>query len=120
METENVQHTTSTAPERVSLPSESGKPQVVARCRDCRIALWSNYGGDTDASRSVKVGTLDNPDSCPPNIHIYTASKQPWIKLSDEIPAVEEFYDRSKYWSKESLDRQYKLNAASRAKKAEE
>ena len=120
METENVEHTTPTAPERVSLPSESGNPQVVARCPDCKIAVWSNYGGDTDAMRFVKVGTLDDPDSCPPDIQIYTASKQPWIKLSDEIPAVEEYYDRTKYWSKESLDRREKLIAGQKAKKADE
>ena len=120
IETKNVERTTSVAPEMVSLPSESGKPQVVARCPECKIAVWSNYGGSTDIVRFVKVGSLDDPDSCPPDIHIFTASKQPWVKLSNDIPAVEEYYDRTKYWPKESLERRDKVIAEMKAQEAEE
>src|SRR4051812_34421227 len=64
-------------PEMVWTPSNSGKGQNIARCPRCRIALWSNYAGAGDAIRFVRVGTLENP--CPPDIHIFTASKQPWV-----------------------------------------
>src|SRR5271155_5099758 len=32
-------------PEAVETPSQSGKGQTIWRCPQCRIALWSNYGG---------------------------------------------------------------------------
>jgi hypothetical protein len=82
--------------------------------------VWSNYGGGEDFLRFVKVGTLDHPDTCPPDIHIYTESKQPWVKLDDYTPSVQQYYDRTEYWPKESLDRREKMIADFKAKKAEE
>lgn len=96
-------------PEIVSTPSKSGKGQKIARCPKCRIALWSNYAGAGDALRFVRVGTLDEPDRLAPDIHIYTMSKQPWLKLSPEIPAVHEYYKREDYWPQESLARRRAL-----------
>ncbi len=93
------------SPEPVNTPSESGKGQKIIRCPSCRIALWSNYAGAGDAIRFLRVGTLDEPDRLPPDIHIYTASKQPWVVLPDDTPAFEEYYDRDKVWPKESLAR---------------
>ena len=75
------------------------------RCPRCHVALWSNYAGAGDTIRFVRVGTLDDPDSLPPDIHIYTNSKQPWVLLPPNVPAVEEYYDRSRYWPDESLAR---------------
>jgi hypothetical protein len=101
-------------PEIVNTPSDSGKGQKIARCPHCRIALWSNYAGGGDAVRFVRVGTLDEPDRLPPDIHIFTASKQPWVMLSSDTPAVEEYYDRDKYWPRESLARREALFADKR------
>jgi hypothetical protein len=92
-------------PEIVSTPSNSGKGQKIARCPTCKIALWSNYAGAGDAVRFVRVGTLDNPDLLPPDIHIYTASKQPWVTLSRDIPAMPEYYRREDYWPEQSIAR---------------
>lgn len=92
-------------PEVVNTPSNSGKGQKIARCPTCRIALWSNYGGGGDLVRFVRVGTLDEPDRLPPDIHIFIASKQPWIVLPQGMPAVEEYYDSDRYWPQASLDR---------------
>ena len=61
-------------PQPVNTPSLSGKGQKVARCPACRIALWSNYAGGGDLVRFVRVGTLDEPDRLPPDIHIYQVS----------------------------------------------
>jgi hypothetical protein len=96
-------------PEMVDTPSNSGKGQKIFRCPACRVALWSNYAGAGNAIRFVRVGTLDEPDRLPPDIHIYTGSKQPWVLLPPDTPAVEEYYDRSKYWPKESLARRRAL-----------
>lgn len=92
-------------PEIVNTPSYSGKGQKIARCPKCRIAVWSNYAGAGDAVRFVRVGTLDDPDRLPPDIFIFTASKQPWVVLPPGIPAVAEYYDRKRYWPKDSLAR---------------
>jgi hypothetical protein len=93
------------APEVVPTPSLSGKGQKIARCPACRIALWSNYAGAGDAVRFIRVGTLDDPDRLPPDIHIYTASKQPWVILPPQAPAVGEFYDPKTTWPAASLAR---------------
>jgi hypothetical protein len=98
-------------PEVVNTPSNSGKGQKITRCQKCRIALWSNYAGAGDAVRFVRVGTLDQPDLLPPDIHIFTAYKQPWVVLPPNIPAVEEYYDRKDYWPQASLDRRAALLA---------
>lgn len=96
------------APEIVKVASPSGRGQKIARCPQCRIAVWSNYGG-VDAVRFVRVGTLDEPDRLQPDIHIYTSTKLPWVTLPPDTPAVPGFYDRSKYWPSESLARRKAL-----------
>ena len=93
------------APETVMTPSESGEGQRVVRCPDCRVALWSHYAGAGEAICFVRVGTLDDPDRLPPDIHIFTRSKQPWIVLPPGVPAVAAFYDRDEVWPAESLAR---------------
>lgn len=92
-------------PEVVHTPSNSGKGQKFLRCPQCRIALWSHYAGAGDAVCFVRVGTLDDPDQMPPDIHIFTTSKQPWVTLSEGTPSVPEYYDRNDYWPNESLER---------------
>ena len=96
-------------PECVDTPSNSGKGQKIFRGPSCHIAVWSNYAGARDAIRFVRVGTLDDPDQLPPDIHIFTMSKQPWVVLPANVPAVEEYYDRAKYWPPESLARRKAL-----------
>jgi hypothetical protein len=96
-------------PELVDTPSNSGKGQKIARCARCHIALWSNYGGGGDLVRFVRVGTLDEPDHFPPDIHIFTMSKQPWVVLSPGAAAVPEYYDSKTYWPQESLARRRAL-----------
>ena len=98
--------------EAVNTPSNSGKGQKISRCPRCRIAVWSNYAGVGDAAHFVRVGTLDEPDRVPPDIHIFTMSKQPWVALPAGTPATHEFYDREKMWPTESLERRAALKRA--------
>ena len=95
----------------VMTPSNSGKGQKISRCPRCHIALWSNYAGAGDAVRFVLVSTLDEPDRLPPDVHIFTASKQPWVVLPSGTPAVAEYYKASDLWPKESLERRAALQA---------
>ena len=96
-------------PEIVQTPSNSGKGQKISRCPTCRIALWSNYAGAGDKVRFVRVGSLDDADRCPPDIHIFTSSKQRWVVLPAGVPAVAEYYDRNEHWPAESLARRRAL-----------
>jgi hypothetical protein len=100
--------------EAVDTPSNSGKGQKISRCATCRISVWSNYAGAGDAIRFVRVGTLDEPDRLPPDIHIFTSSKQPWIVLAPGVPAVAEYYKAAEHWPTESLERRAALLAASK------
>jgi hypothetical protein len=96
-------------PETVDTPSASGRGQKILRCPVCRVALWSHYAGAGTRVAFVRVGTLDDPDRFPPDIHIFTASKQPWVALPSGVPAVEEYYDRAQYWPRDSLERRMRL-----------
>ena len=99
-------------PELVDTPTESGKGQLICRCPTCKVALWSVYSGAGPRFRFVRVGTLENPDDYPPDIHIFTESKQPWVILPDGVPAVKQYYRRDDYWPAESLERREAVLAA--------
>jgi len=101
------------APETVLTPSSSGRGQKIVRCPSCRIALWSHYGGAGEKVKFIRVGTLDNPDLLPPDIHIYTASKQPWVVIPAGARAVPDYYDLEKEWPAASLERRRALRARS-------
>jgi len=95
-------------PDMVDVPSNSGLGQRIIRCPSCKTALWSNYGAAKDAVCFVRVGTLNNPNACPPDIHIFTSTKLNWVELGSSIPFVDEYYQRSKYWPEQSINR-YKI-----------
>lgn len=78
-------------------------------CRWCQRETGASFAGD--AVRFVRVGTLDEPDRLAPDIHIFTASKQPWVVLPPGVPAVAEYYKSSELWPKESLERRAALLA---------
>jgi hypothetical protein len=96
-------------PEIVDTPSNSGKGQKIARCPACRVAVWSHYGGGGTQLSFVKVGTLDEPDRLPPDVHIFTASKQPWVVIPPGALAVPEYYKSQETWPAESLERRKAL-----------
>jgi hypothetical protein len=95
----------------VDTPSNSGKGQRISRCPKCAIAVWGNYSGAGEAVCFVRVGTLDEPARLPPDIHIFTASKQPWLTLPAGVPAEMEYYKTSERWPAESLQRRAVLLA---------
>ena len=102
---------TAGAPTLVDTPSASGKGQRIARCPHCHVGLWSHYAGGGAAVAFVRVGTLDEPDRLPPDIHIFTSTKQPWVVLPPGVPAVPEFYDLATHWPAESLARRAAMRA---------
>jgi hypothetical protein len=91
--------------EMVNTPSQSGKGQRIVRCPKCRVALWSHYSRRGTALAFIRVGTLDDPDAVPPDVHIFTSSKQPWVRLPDRALSFAEFYNVPDVWSAEALAR---------------
>jgi hypothetical protein len=91
-------------PQPVPVPTDSGRPHRIFRCPTCRTAVWSEYGG-VAALRFVRVGTLDDPAALPPDVHIYTRSKLPWVALPEGVPAFAAYYDSAGLWPAASLER---------------
>lgn len=89
----------------VMTPSASGKGQEIARCPSCRVAVFSHYAGAGRVLAFVRVGTLDTPDACPPDVHIFTATKQPWLVFPEGAKVFAEYYKSAEVWSPEALDR---------------
>jgi hypothetical protein len=55
--------------------------------------------------RFVRAGTLDDPSSVEPDVHIYTRSKLPWVELPESTPAFRSYYDPDELWPAASLGR---------------
>ena len=102
-------------PELIDTPTASSRGQKIARCPHCKVAVWSNYPQAGPAIRFVRVGTLDEPPRLPPDVHVYTSSKLPWVVLPDGARAVPEFYDRESVWTADSLARLRALRAKAKA-----
>ena len=104
IETSNVD-VISGDPAAVTVPTNSGRGQIFLRCPDCQIALWSHYPGMGKKIAFIRTGTLDDPTRTPPDIHIYTSTKQPHVVLDDRVPIRTGYYDKKKYWPETSLKR---------------
>jgi hypothetical protein len=92
------------APEPVEVPTPSGRPHDIWRCPRCATALWSDYGR-RPGLRFVRVTTLDEPQRAPPDVHIFTRSKLPWVAVEGGAPAFEIYYDMQALWPPASLAR---------------
>jgi hypothetical protein len=86
------------------MPTDSGRVHDVYRCTACGTTLWSDYG-DRPQLRFVRATTLDDRAALSPDVHIFTRSKAPWVRLPDEVPAYEVYYDMQSLWPPESLAR---------------
>jgi hypothetical protein len=102
IETARIEHSGELVP--VTMQTDSGRPHDIYRCPKCQIAVWSDYGR-RPLIRFVRVGTLDDPTVLPPDVHIFTRSKLPWVGLPENVPAFEVYYDMKKLWPAESLAR---------------
>jgi len=98
IETEGV------APEPISMPTESGRPHDIHRCPTCKVAVWSDYGR-RPWLRFVRIATLDQPHAIVPDVHIFTRSKVPWVRLPDDARVFEVYYDMKVEWPAASLAR---------------
>jgi hypothetical protein len=89
-------------PQVVPVPRGT-KKQKIFRCPTCQVAVFSHY--TRRAVLFVRAGTLDDPSSVTPDVHIYTRSKRSWVMLPDSVPAFNTYYDTQALWPPESLAR---------------
>ena len=82
----------------------SGAAHDIYHCAECQTALWSDYGR-RPGIRFLRIGTLNAPERCPPDAHIFVESKAPWLALDNSIPKFNEFYDIEAIWPPESVER---------------
>ena len=97
-------------PQQVDVPRDDGSEQQVFRCPTCQVAVFSHYG--FAGVRFVRTGTLDDPSSAVPDVHIFTRSKLPWVTLPQSTPAFEVYYDSKSLWPAASLARLEAVRAA--------
>jgi hypothetical protein len=90
-------------PQPVAVPRDDGSTQRIYRCPSCQVAVYSEYG--RPEVRFVRAGTLDEPSSVAPDVHIFTRSKVPWVTLPESTPAFDVYYDSKTLWPAESLER---------------
>lgn len=67
---------------------DSGKPVTRWFCAGCGSGIYL----DSEADQGyvfLKVGSLDDASWVKPEMHIYTAARQPWVKIADGLPEYE-------------------------------
>jgi len=83
-----------------------GTYHTVFFCPECATYLWSEYkSGRFDNCWFIRVGTLDEPDQLPPDVHIFTESKQRWVNIPKDTPSFEKFYSVKQTWTQSSIER---------------
>ena len=56
-------------------------------CQDCGTTIFSRR--EAAGIMGLTSGSLDDPSLFSPQMHFYTASRQPWVKLDDGLPQIE-------------------------------
>jgi hypothetical protein len=93
---------TSAAPESYTTITDSGSELTTFACSSCRDILYHTH---PEFARIVMIagGTVDDPGWIKPQAHIFVRSKQPWLELSNDIPAYLEMYQLEDTWPQASL-----------------
>jgi hypothetical protein len=90
-------------PRPVEVPRDDGSTQRIYRCAQCQVAVFSEYGRPD--VWFVRGGTLDEPRSVTPDVHIFTRSKVSWLTLPESAPAFDVYYDMNALWPAASIER---------------
>lgn len=68
--------------------AESGRQVTVGICENCGTQIYGRPEWRPDTI-VLKAGTLDDTSWLVPDLHIWTASKQPWVIVPDGVEAHE-------------------------------
>ena len=99
------------------LKAGSGASCKTYFCTKCGAYVYADY--DSAIKRlTLRTKTLNNSEKFPPQVHIFTKDKDPWLKLSKDVICFEEMYDPKKTWPEESLNRynEYLINKSKEIK----
>ncbi len=92
-------------PRSFRLTGGTGKPHDVFFCETCGTYVWSRYQLAPGDALFVRAGTLETPEAVRPDVHIFTRSKVPWLRLPDGVRAFRDGYKIEEVWSAESKER---------------
>ena len=53
----------------------------------------------------MRAGTLDDPAQVVPDVHIFTRTKLPWIRLPEGARAFESIYELDRVWPADRIAR---------------
>ena len=75
-------------------PAASGN---IARCYFCPTCSNRIYHENPEKPEVIRLkpGTLDDTDIIKPQMHVWTSSKQSWVKLPNDLPCYEQQPDPS-------------------------
>ncbi len=77
----------------------SGVRSRIVGCAKCRARIYATNDKRPDMA-SLRWGTLDNAHQMNPEAHLWVKSKQPWITIPDDVPALETQPDDDAGWMK--------------------
>ena len=69
-------------------PAASGNVARCYFCPTCSNRIYHENPAKPELVR-LKPGTLDDTDIIQPDMHVWTSSKQAWVKLPDDMPCHE-------------------------------
>ena len=92
-------------PRAFLLPAGTGKGNELSFCGTCGTTLWSDYRVVPTPCLFVRAGTLDDPSWVVPDVHIYTRTKLPWVRLPEGAHAFEASYKVDDVWPPEKVTR---------------
>ncbi|MFQ6024398.1 MAG: GFA family protein, partial [Acidiferrobacterales bacterium] len=70
---------------------DSGNKVTRKSCATCNSPIVLEMDGDPEHV-CIKAGSLDDSAWLSPQAHIFTANKQPWVRISDDLPQYEGDY----------------------------
>ena len=86
------------------LKAGSGASCKTYFCTKCGAYVYADY--ESAIKRlTLRTKTLDNPKKFPPQVHIFTKDKDPWLNLSEDVICFKEMYDQKKIWPEDSLNK---------------
>jgi hypothetical protein len=67
---------------------DSGQPVTRWFCPRCGSGVYLECAADPGYV-FVKAGSLDDAGWVKPEMHIFTATQQPWLRIADDLPAYD-------------------------------
>ena len=77
---------------QTSHETASGHGQANLHCPQCGVSVYGVFAMAGDGIWFLRGGTLDDTGSLEPDLHIYTESKLPWVRIPEDAVQFPGFY----------------------------